>query len=132
MQLKILQPFAVFAEVSEVLRIVVETQKGSFGLLPQRLDCVAILVPGIMTYETQQQGEIFVAVNDGILVKTGEQVLISVRHAYAGKKLNALRDKVKQDFLNADEAALHAHQVLAKLETGFIRRSLSLSQTQHG
>lgn len=132
MHLKILQPYAVFAEIAEVLRIVVETQQGSFGLLPQRLDCVAVLVPGIMTYETREQGEIFVAVADGILVKTGSKVLISVRHAFAGTNLNELRDKVKLEFLAADESALHAHQVLAKLETGFVRRFISLSQDQHG
>lgn len=132
MKLKILQPFAVFADISNVMRIVVETEQGAFGLLPQRLDCVAVLVPGIMTYETQQQGEMFVAVNQGLLVKSGSQVLISVRYAFAGKELNELRDKIKQDFLNADAAAVRNQQALTKLETGFVRRFLSLSQNQHG
>jgi F-type H+-transporting ATPase subunit epsilon len=70
-----------------------------------------------------------VAVNQGILIKTGPQVLISVRQAYAGKQLNTLRDKVKQDFIMADAAAVHARQVLTKLETGFLRRFLSLTES---
>ena len=52
MKLKILLPFKVFAEKVDVLRIVAESHNGSFGLLPQRLDCVAALAPGILIYET--------------------------------------------------------------------------------
>ena len=78
MNLKILLPFQVFAEKSGVSRIVMETTEGAYGLLPQRLDCVAALVPGILTYETESEGEVFVAVDEGIMVKTGPDVLISV------------------------------------------------------
>ena len=52
-------------------RIVAETREGSFGLLPHRLDCVAALAPGILIYETEAEGEVFVAVDEGVLVKTG-------------------------------------------------------------
>jgi F-type H+-transporting ATPase subunit epsilon len=43
MHLKILLPFKLFSENTGVLRIVAGTPTGSFGLLPQRLDCVAAL-----------------------------------------------------------------------------------------
>ena len=65
-------------------RIVAETRAGSFGLLPHRLDCVAALTPGILTYETEADGEVYVAVDHGVLVKTGQEVLVSVRRALAG------------------------------------------------
>ena len=52
MNLKVLLPFQIFAEKTGVSRIVAETREGSFGLLPHRLDCVAALAPGILTYET--------------------------------------------------------------------------------
>ena len=71
MNLKILLPFQVFAEKTGVSRIVAETREGSFGLLPHRLDCVAALAPGILTYETDAEGEVYVAVDEGVLVKTG-------------------------------------------------------------
>ena len=45
MKLKVLLPFQVYAEIDGVKRIVAETPQGSFGLLPQRLDCVAVLCP---------------------------------------------------------------------------------------
>ena len=84
MNLKILLPFKIFAEKTGVLRIVAETREGSFGLLPHRLDCVAALAPGILVYETEAEGEVYIAVDEGVLVKTGADVLVSVRNAIGG------------------------------------------------
>ncbi len=122
MNLKILLPFQIFAEKADVSRIVAETHEGSFGLLPHRLDCVAALAPGILTYETPTDGEVFVAVDDGVLVKTGPDVLISVRRALGGTDLGQLRDAVEKEFLTVDEQEQSARTVMAKLETGFLRR----------
>ena len=92
MNLKVLLPFQVFADKSGVSRIVAETRAGSLGLLPRRLDCVAALAPGILTYETEAEGEVYVAVDEGVLVKTGPDVLVSVRQATGGTDLGQLRD----------------------------------------
>jgi F-type H+-transporting ATPase subunit epsilon len=128
MNLKILLPFQIFAEKTEVSRIVAETQEGSFGILPQRLDCVAALVPGILIYETAADGEVFVAVDEGILVKTGAEVLVSVRRALSGTDLGQLRAAVEQEFLTLDEREQSVRTVMAKLESGFLRR---LANFQH-
>ena len=122
MNLKILLPFKIFAEKADVLRIVAGTSEGSFGLLPHRLDCVAALTPGILTFETETEGEVYVAVDEGILVKTGNQVLVSVRNAIGGMSLGKLRVAVEEEFLNIDEQEKKVRSVLAKLESGFIRR----------
>lgn len=122
MNLKVLLPFQVFAEKSDVLRIVAETPQGSFGLLPHRLDCVAALAPGILLYETKADGEVFVAVDEGVLVKSGANVLISVRRALVGKDLTKLRELVEQEFSTLDENERNARSVMAKLETGFLHR----------
>jgi F-type H+-transporting ATPase subunit epsilon len=122
MTLKVLLPFQIFAEKTGVSRIVAETRHGSFGLLPHRLDCVAALAPGILTYETETDGEVFVAVDEGVLVKTGQDVLVSVRRAIGGTDLAQLHDTVKQEFLTLDEHEQSVRQVTAKLETGFLRR----------
>jgi len=122
MTLKVLLPFQVFAEKTDVLRIVAETHEGSFGLMPHRLDCVAALAPGILTYETEADGEVFVAVDEGVLVKTGPEVLVSVRRALAGKDLGELRETVTKEFLALDETEQSVRAVMAKLETGFLRR----------
>lgn len=125
MNLKVLLPFQVFAEKSDVLRIVAETRQGSFGLLPHRLDCVAALTPGILLYETEADGEVFVAVDEGVLIKSGADVLVSVRRALVGKDLAKLRELVEQEFSTLDESERSARSVMAKLETGFLHRFAS-------
>lgn len=122
MNLKILLPFKIFAEKASVLRIVAGTRTGSFGLLPRRLDCVAALVPGILVFETEAEGEVYVAIDEGVLVKTGTDVLISVRNAIGGIDLDKLREAVEREFLNLDEQEKNVRSVLTKLESGFIHR----------
>ncbi|MFT4582569.1 MAG: F-type H+-transporting ATPase subunit epsilon [Gammaproteobacteria bacterium] len=122
MNLKILLPFQIFAEKTAVLRIVAETHTGSFGLLPHRLDCVLALSPGILIYETEAQGEVYIAVDDGVLVKTGPDVLVSVRRALVGTDLEQLRDSVDQEFTALDERERELRSVMAKLEAGFLHR----------
>lgn len=122
MQLRILLPFQVFAEKAAVSRIVAETREGSFGLLPNRLDCVAAITPGILEYETDSEGDVYVAVDEGVLVKSGAEVLVSVRRAFAGADLERLRDTVEQEFMTLDEHEQGVRAVLARMESDFIRR----------
>ena len=122
MTLKVLLPFRVFAEETGVSRIVAETREGSFGLLPHRLDCVAALPPGILTYETEGAGEVYLAVDEGVLVKSGTDVLVSVRRALGGAPLDRLRESVDQEFLNLDEEEQRARSAMTTLEAGFLQR----------
>ncbi|MFO7553335.1 MAG: F0F1 ATP synthase subunit epsilon [Haliea sp.] len=122
MNFKVLLPFEVFAEKTGVSRIVAETREGAFGLLPRRLDCVAALVPGILVYESESDGEVFVAVDEGVLVKTGPDVLVSVRRALGGTDLGQLRDAVAQEYLALNQQEQNVRAVMAKLESGFLRR----------
>lgn len=122
MTLKVLLPFQVFAETSDVSRIVAETREGSFGLLPNRLDCVAALPPGILTCESASEGETFIAIDEGVLVKAGGNVLVSVRRAQSGADLGTLREAVEKDFLLVGEQERRVRSVLAKMESALIHR----------
>jgi F-type H+-transporting ATPase subunit epsilon len=122
MNLKILLPFQLYAEKAGIVRIVAETGEGSFGLLPNRLDCVAALIPGILIFETEGEGEAYVAVDEGILIKTGTNVLVSVRNAMEGTDLTTLRETVRDEFLNLDAQEQGMRRMMAKMESGFIRR----------
>ena len=122
MTLKILLPFGIFAEKADVSRIVAETREGSFGLLPHRLDCVAALTPGILIYENKAEGEVYVAVDEGVLVKTGLDVFVSVRNAISGTNLSQLHEAVEREFLNLNEREQSVRSVMAKMESGFISR----------
>jgi F-type H+-transporting ATPase subunit epsilon len=126
MNLKVLLPFQIFTEQTSVTRIVAETREGSFGLLPHRLDCVAALVPGILIYQTKSGGEVLVAVDEGVLVKTGADVLVSVRRAIDGKDLGQLHAAVEKEFLTLDENEQSVRTAVTKLETGFLRRFATL------
>jgi F-type H+-transporting ATPase subunit epsilon len=128
MNLKILLPFRIFAETSGISRIVVETHEGSFGLLPHRLDCVAALAPGILTYEHEEEGEVYLAVNEGVMVKTGLDVLISVRNAIGGTDLGQLRQAVEREFLNLNAQEQSVRSVMAKLESSLISRLAELAR----
>ena len=122
MHLRLLLPFRIFAEETGVSRIVAETHQGSFGLLPHRLDCVAALAPGILTYETAAEGERYVAVDGGVLLKSNLEVLVSVRNAIGGTDLARLREAVEREFLTLSERDENIHAVLARMESGFISR----------
>ena len=128
--LKIFLPFLVFADLKGIKRVVAETHKGSFGLLPHRLDCAAALVPGILTYETESGSVVYIAVDEGILVKSGPDVVVSVRNAIGGAELGNLHKRVEQDFMNLDEHEKKMRSVMAKLELGFIRRFEELRQNR--
>ena len=121
MHLKILLPYKIFADIKNVKKIVVETTAGSFGFLPQRLDCTAAMLPGILLYETESGAVEYIAVNDGILIKAGEDVLVSVRNAIGGAPLGKLRTLVENEMIQLDDIEINARSVMAKLETGFIR-----------
>jgi F-type H+-transporting ATPase subunit epsilon len=129
MRLKILLPTGVFAEKKDVLRIVAETREGSFGLMPHRLDCVAALAPGILTYETNEDGTRYIAVDEGVLVKEGDSVLVSVRRAIAGTDLGQLHDAVKREFLTLDDQEREVRDAMSKMESGFLRR---FAELKHG
>ena len=122
MNLKVLLPFEIFAQKTGVSRIVAETREGSFGLLPHRLDCVAALAPGILIYQLGAQAEVYMAVDEGVLVKTGLDVLISVRNAIGGTDLGQLHAAVEREFLHLNEREQSVRSVMAKMETDFIRR----------
>lgn len=128
MTLKIILPYKVFAEEHQVQRIVAETHAGSFGLLPHRLDCVASLTAGILVFQTEGEEERYVAVDEGVLVKSGFDVRVSVRNAIGGMGLSQLREAVEQEFMQLNEQERQLRSVLAKMDSGFIRRLVSLHQ----
>ena len=126
MQLRILLPFGAFSQIEDVTRIIALTPSGSFGLLPHRLDCTAVLAPGLLTYSTAAAGDVHIAVDGGVLVKTGANVLVCVRHAIAGADLGGLRQAVEREFLDLSEQEKSIRTTLAQLESGLIRRYLEL------
>lgn len=130
MKLTVLLPFQIFVQKSGVSRIIAETVDGSFGILPRRRDCVAPLVPGILMYESKSEGEVYVAVDEGVLVKTGTHVFVSARRALGGTNLDKLHAAVKEEFRKLDEHEQNARAVMARLESGLLRRLVDFKHEQ--
>jgi F-type H+-transporting ATPase subunit epsilon len=79
-----------------------------------------------VSYSSTATGEVHLAVDSGVLVKTGPEVLVCVRHAIAGADLGHLREAVEQEFLKLSEQEKSIRGRLAQLESGLIRRFVEL------
>jgi F-type H+-transporting ATPase subunit epsilon len=122
MKLNILLPSRIFARHDQVTHLIVETPHGSLGFLPRRRDCVTPLCAGILTYRYSDGVNRYVATDTGILVKTGSEVAVSVRHAVASDNLAELQQIVAEEFLQLTEREQTVRTLFAKIESGFIRR----------
>lgn len=127
MKLKVLLPTGVLLD-EEVNKVNAEAQNGSFCLLPRHIDFVAALVPGLLSFETNEGEETFIAVDEGILVKCADEALVSVRNAVRGPDLGMLRQTVKEQFMVLDDREKKARSASAKIEAGFVRRFLELQE----
>lgn len=125
MQLKVLLPSEVLIEET-VEKVTAEAQNGSFCLLPRHIDFVAALVPGLLSYKTADGREVFLAVDEGILVKCGGEVTVSSRNAVKGLELGELRKTVEEQFEEVDEREKTVRSAMAKIEAGFVRRFLEI------
>jgi len=125
MHLKVMQPINVLID-ERVTKVTAEGEEGSFCLLPQHVDWIAALVPGILSFESETGEEIFLAIDEGILVKQGAMVWVSVRSAVRGVDLETLHQTVQQQFRQLDEQERQARSTLARLETSFVREFMEL------
>ena len=120
MRLKIFLPAEVFLD-TDITKVVAESPFGSFTLLPRHVDLTTALTSGILAYEGASHGRKYVAVNEGILVKQGEDVMISTRMAIEGE-LGGLHERVEEFLTDIDEKERKARSAVARLEADFIRR----------
>ena len=127
MRLKVLVPTNVLID-EDVGKIIVEADNGSFCLLPRHVDFLAALVPGLLMYARPTGAEVFLAIDEGLLVKRGAEVLVSTRQAIPGGDLGRLRQSVHDEFETLDERQRVCHSAIASLEANFLRRFLELGE----
>jgi F-type H+-transporting ATPase subunit epsilon len=118
---KVLLPYKVFVDLKNVTKVVAETNEGSYGFLPNRLDGVAALIPGIFTYQTTDGSDQYIAIDEGILVKQGLKIMVSVRNAVGGTDLGKLHELIENEFQKLDESERVGRSIAAKLESGFMQ-----------
>lgn len=127
LQLKIMLPTHILLD-EPVGKIIAEAENGSFCLKPKHVDFVSALTPGLLMFVNQMEEEVFVAVDEGILVKCGEEVLVSTRHAVEGRDLATLKNLVESEFLKLDEHERLARTALSRLEAGMVRHFIDLEK----
>lgn len=131
MKLKILLPTEILLD-EEVIKVYAEAENGSFCLLPRHIDFVAALVPGLLSFVTGAGQETFLAVDEGILVKCGQEVFVSTNHAVRGTDLGDLKQTVEEKFRVLDEREKQTRYATAKLEANFVRRFIKLEDISNG
>ena len=120
MIVRVILPSGILLE-QEVSKVVAEAQDGSFCLLPRHIDFAAALVPGILALEEANGEETFFAVDEGILVKRGAEVLVSTGNAVKGR-LGELRHVVSAEFRVTDDRERQARLALDHLEASLVRQ----------
>jgi F-type H+-transporting ATPase subunit epsilon len=126
MHLKILLPTEVLLD-RDVSKVLAEGTNGSFCLLPRHQDFVTALVPGLLSFVADAREE-FVAVDEGVLIKIGNEVLASTRRAVRGPDLGMLRQTVEREFLELDERQRLTRSAMARLGADFARRLYELGK----
>ncbi len=121
MDLKILLPAGVLLE-EEVAKVTAEAENGFFTMLPRHIDFVSALVPGIFSYLTLDGKEHFIALDEGVIVKQGEQVYVSAARAVPGDDLEHLDATVENELKVLDESEKKARTVMSRLEVDTLRR----------
>jgi F-type H+-transporting ATPase subunit epsilon len=127
MRLKVLLPTEVLVDAA-VTKVIAEAENGSFCLLPRHIDFVAALVPGLFSFVSTEGQEEFLAVDEGVLVKCGSQVMVSTRNAVIGPDLGTLKQMVEDQFRILDERERMARSAVVKLEADFVRRFIEMEK----
>jgi F-type H+-transporting ATPase subunit epsilon len=130
MNLKVLLPTRVLVD-EPARKVVAEGEEGSFALLPRHIDFVSALQPGLLAYVDAEGQERFLAIDEGILVKSGPQVLVSTRHAVRGADLGELRRTVAKQYRLFDEHERSVRASMARLEADLMRRFLKWDPGLH-
>lgn len=127
MKLKVLVPTKVFL-TETVEQVNAEAKNGAFGVLSDHIDFVTALAPGILSYRDRQGKEVFLAVDEGILVKCGQEVLVSTGQAVKDADLETLQQTVEREFRQLNEQQKLTRTALARLEAGLARGMLEMGE----
>jgi F-type H+-transporting ATPase subunit epsilon len=128
MHLQVVLPTKILLEL-DVLKVNAEAENGMFCLLPHHLDFVATLVPSLISFVSSEDEENFLAIDQGVLVKQGDQVTVATQHAVQSGDLGKLKQTVEQQFRLINEREKIARSVLAKLEVSTIRGFIELGES---
>lgn len=128
MQLKVMEPEQVIVDL-QTEKVIAEGLDGSFCLKPRHIDFVSALKPGILLYANGLD-ENYIAVDEGILVKCGKQVLVSVLNAIKGNTLEELEQRIRKEFRKTDAMNQASKIALKSMEADLLLRFMEFEKHQ--
>ena len=121
MRLKVLAPAKIIVD-RDADKIVAKGPDGYFCLLPHHVDFVSQLAPGILSLEEEAGSEQSLAIDEGVLVKCGDEVLVATRNAFMDTGGEKIRPAEALERIVPDEEEERCRRIIAGLELEFIER----------
>ena len=128
MELKVITPTEIVLSCP-IQKIMIEGIDGFRTLLPKHMDFITALKPSIVTYTTQDH-PMYLACNQGLFVKCGDQISISTPWAVIGSDLTKLKQQIKQAFQEMDQQRKEVGVSMARLEIGLTKGLVQLRQEE--
>lgn len=109
-------------------KLIAVAPNGAFGIWPNHVDFVTAIVPSVLALTLDDNTEAFFGLDEGILLKTGGAVTVSVRRGVRGSDLDTLHQTVEASFIQMDEDERQARSALSRLEADMVRRFTELQR----
>lgn len=110
------------------LKLFAVAENGAFEILPNHIDFVTSLVPSVLILALVDGSEKIIGIDEGILVKKGNQIEIAIQRGVLGKDLDSLQQNVQTRFIEVDEDERTARSALSRLEAGMVRQFAELQR----
>ena len=107
---------------TRIAKVSAESDRGSFTLLPRHADCALLVRPGLLCYVGEDGVEVFVAVDEGVLVKADRDVRVACQRAVVAGDLENARSALARYLHGRSEQEKKAKSVLMALEAEVLRR----------
>lgn len=129
MSVTVLLPTRTLFE-GQAKRMTAVAPNGSFGIWPNHVDFVTAIVPSVLTLCLTNGAEEIFGLDEGLLVKKGPAVTVSIRRGVRGDNLDTLHQTVETNFIQMDEDERQARSALSRLEADMVRRFAELQRPQ--
>lgn len=109
----------------EVTYVQAEDPSGRFGILPGHEPYLTTLVPSILVYRYRAGGgerEAYLAVRQGVLRVTKEEIQVAVREAHASDNLASLQEEVRSAREGRDVRSYRSTRSLYQMQLAAWRR----------
>ncbi|MFP4362468.1 MAG: F0F1 ATP synthase subunit epsilon [Spirochaetia bacterium] len=126
MKLRVLVPQKILIE-QNAEKITADSLHGVFTILEHHIDCACLLSPGVIIIKNGDK-ETFIANDEGVLLKNGEVVNVSVRRGIICDSLDNIDELVEQEFLERSETQKKLQTALTRLEINFTKQLIEMKK----